>query len=110
MPSSVPGGRAPHFWVDDGRGQGSSVYDHFGIGFTLLAFKEIDGGAQPEIAREAARRDIPFTVYRVSNEAARRMYGVDYALVRPDQHIAWSGDSLPPASGALWDKVTGRLM
>ncbi|MDB5727310.1 MAG: monooxygenase [Noviherbaspirillum sp.] len=109
MPSSVPGGRAPHFWVDDGRGQGSSAYDHFGVGFTLLAFKEIDGGAQPEIAREAARRNIPFTVYRVSNEAARRMYGVDYALVRPDQHIAWSGDSLPAASGALWDRVTGRL-
>ena len=35
-PSSVPGGRAPHFWMDEGRGFGSSLFDRLGTGFTLL--------------------------------------------------------------------------
>jgi hypothetical protein len=35
-PSSVPGGRAPHLWVDEKRTYGSSLYDQLGTGFTLL--------------------------------------------------------------------------
>src|SRR5579872_612838 len=35
-PSSAPGGRAPHIWLDARRGRGNSLYDRLGIGFTLL--------------------------------------------------------------------------
>ena len=35
-PSGVPGGRAPHLWLDDRRVMGSSLFDRFGKGFTLL--------------------------------------------------------------------------
>src|SRR6185437_11272624 len=35
-PTGVPGGRAPHLWLDDRRGYGSSLYDRLGMGFTLL--------------------------------------------------------------------------
>ena len=54
-PSSVPGGRAPHFWLDDGRGFGSSLFDRLGTGFTLLRLggKAPDGSA---LAQAAARR------------------------------------------------------
>ena len=37
-PSSVPGGRAPHFWLDEKRNYGSSLYDQLGTGFTLTAY------------------------------------------------------------------------
>ena len=36
VPSGVPGGRAPHLWLDDERGTGSSLFDRLGKGFTLL--------------------------------------------------------------------------
>src|SRR5262249_30215527 len=35
-PSSVPGGRAPHLWLHDSRGPGSSLFDRLGRYFTLL--------------------------------------------------------------------------
>src|SRR5262249_60488587 len=35
-PSSVPGGRAPHLWLDAARGTGSSLFDRLGRYFTLL--------------------------------------------------------------------------
>ena len=41
-PSDIPGGRAPHLWLDDGRSHGSSLYDHLGPGFTLFLFKDKD--------------------------------------------------------------------
>ena len=36
VPSGVPGGRAPHLWLDAERVMGSSLFDRFGKGFTLL--------------------------------------------------------------------------
>ena len=36
VPSGLPGGRAPHLWLDAERVMGSSLYDRFGKGFTLL--------------------------------------------------------------------------
>src|SRR5207253_4302454 len=39
--STVPGCRAPHFWLPDGR----SLYDAFGQGYTLLRFDpRVDAG------------------------------------------------------------------
>ena len=37
VPSAHPGCLAPHLWLNDG----SSLYDHFGEGFTLLITREI---------------------------------------------------------------------
>jgi 2-polyprenyl-6-methoxyphenol hydroxylase-like FAD-dependent oxidoreductase len=104
-PSGVPGGRAPHLWLDRGRGRGSSLYDRTGTGFTLLRL----GGAPPDVSllRSAAeRRRIPLTVLDVPGPAARELYGRDLALVRPDLHLAWRGDRCPPDS----DKVLGRVV
>ncbi len=40
VPSARPGGRAPHFWLGDGR----STLDLFGRGFVLLQFGEAECG------------------------------------------------------------------
>ena len=106
VPSGVPGGRAPHLWLDDARGQGSSLFDRFGRGFTLLRF-----AAGPETApleRAAAARGIPLTTLDVRVPGARGLYARDLALIRPDQHIAWRGDRLPDDCDALLARVTGH--
>ena len=105
-PSGVPGGRSPHLWLDDRRVMGSSLFDRFGKGFTLLQF---NGAANVEaLERAAQKRNLPLTVVNVGLPEGRELYGRDLALVRPDQIIAWRGDSVPDDPDALLDRVTGR--
>ncbi|MEU3459137.1 FAD-dependent monooxygenase [Streptomyces sp. NPDC006733] len=105
-PSGVPGGRAPHLWLDAGRERGSSLYDRLGTGFTLLRL----GASPPDgaaLCAAAADRGVPLTVLDVPGPVGRQLYGRPLALVRPDQHLAWRGDRLPRDAGALLDQVTG---
>jgi 2-polyprenyl-6-methoxyphenol hydroxylase-like FAD-dependent oxidoreductase len=105
-PSSVPGGRMPHFWLDEGRGYGSSVFDRLGFGFTLLRL----GGATNDtsgIEQAARRRKIPFEVLDVPASEVRDLYERDLVLVRPDQYVAWRGSELPPDSDRLLAQIAG---
>jgi hypothetical protein len=105
-PSGVPGGRAPHLWLDERRVMGSSLFDRFGKGFTLLRFK---GGANTDaLERAAQKRNLPLAVVDVGLSEGRELYGRDLALIRPDQIIAWRGDAVPDDPDALLDTVTGR--
>jgi 2-polyprenyl-6-methoxyphenol hydroxylase-like FAD-dependent oxidoreductase len=104
VPSARPGALAPHAWLHDG----TSLYDHFGQGLTLLAMH----GADPQAlahAREAARAaGIPLTVIQPQERVLRQLYGARYALIRPDQHVAWRGDAWPADGQALLKHVTGQ--
>ncbi len=105
-PSGVPGGRAPHLWLDDKRTAGSSLFDRMGRYFTLLRI-----GAAPDTAplQAAARKaGVPLAVLDVTRPEAAALYGRKLALIRPDQHIAWRGDELPRDPDALIATVTGR--
>ncbi|MFF9776472.1 FAD-dependent monooxygenase [Streptomyces sp. NPDC013978] len=105
-PSSVPGGRTPHLWVDDWHGPGSSLFDRLGPGFTLLRL----GGRAPdskELEAAAQAQGMPLTVLDVDLDVARDLYERDLVLVRPDQHVAWRGNQLPTDSGELVALVTG---
>ena len=106
VPTSVPGGRAPHFWLDTGREKGSSLYDHLGIGFTLLCLNNV-GADVDTLQRAAEARGIPLKILHIDNSQALEMYGVGKALIRPDQHICWRGDTVPEDVKALLDTVTG---
>lgn len=105
-PSSRPGGRAPHLWLDDWHGPGSSLFDRLGPGFTLL---RLGGRAPGSKGLEAAAQaqGMPLTVLDVDLEAARDLYERDLVLVRPDQHVAWRGNQLPSDPGELTALVTG---
>ena len=106
-PSSVPGGRAPHVWMDDSRGFGSSLFDRLGSGFALLRL----GGKAPNgsaLTEAAARTGVPFQVLDCPDNEARDLYGCDLALVRPDQHVAWRGNKPPVDADRLLAQVTGR--
>jgi 2-polyprenyl-6-methoxyphenol hydroxylase-like FAD-dependent oxidoreductase len=105
LPSAHPGCRAPHAWLDDG----SSLFDHFGWGFTLLASPEADDADIAAAARDAGALRIPFTVVRPPAEVCA-LYAARYTLIRPDQHVGWRGDRLPVAPGALLARLTGRTV
>jgi 2-polyprenyl-6-methoxyphenol hydroxylase-like FAD-dependent oxidoreductase len=101
-PSTVPGCRAPHLWLDDGR----SLYDALGPYYTLLRFDRAQVLAPIE---EAARsRGVPLAVLDVKAASAATLYSHGLVLVRPDQHVAWRGNSLPVDPLHLIDRVRGR--
>ncbi|MEU2503531.1 FAD-dependent monooxygenase [Streptomyces sp. NPDC007863] len=105
-PSAVPGGRAPHLWLDDRRTAGSSLFDRFGAGFTLLRL----GPRPPRTGRiEAAARarGVPLRTLTLDDPLARDLYERDLVLVRPDQHVAWRADREPDDAGALLALITG---
>ena len=102
-PSAQPGCLAPHLWLEDG----SSLYDHFGAGFTLLLGGKARLDHAAGLQRAATARGIPLAVFPVFEQGFAALYEADLALVRPDQHVAWRGDDLPADSAALLDRVRG---
>ena len=101
--STVPGCRAPHFWLADGR----SVYDAFGSGYTLLRFSS--GVDVDPLRAAAASCGMPLAVLEVDREATQVPPAYRNALIvcRPDQHVAWRGDRVPEASGRLVEVLRG---
>lgn len=99
--STVPGCRAPHFWLADGR----SLYDAFGPGYTLLRFDPQLGLLQLQAA--AMARKLPLAVLDVHAPSVPAAYRHKLVLVRADQHVAWRGDALPSDAGALVDLLRG---
>jgi FAD binding domain-containing protein/aromatic ring hydroxylase-like protein len=105
-PTGVPGGRAPHIWLDGERGTGHSLYDRLGAGFTLLRL----GGKAADtagMAAAAARRGIPLGVLDVESAAARELYQRDLVLIRPDQYVAWRGNRPPEDADRLLAQMVG---
>jgi len=100
-PSTVPGCRAPHFWLRDGR----SIYDLLGPGYTLLCFDPKIATGPLEAA--AARHAVPLEVVGVAAEDAPKVYQHKLVLVRTDQHVAWRGNALAGDKGAFIDVLRG---
>ncbi|MGE0035413.1 MAG: FAD-dependent monooxygenase [Xanthobacteraceae bacterium] len=104
-PTTWPGARLPHMWLDDG----SAMQDRigYGHGYTLLRL----GGTRAETsALEQAFTALgaPLQVLDVPDAAPRDVYGHDLLLLRPDMHVAWRGNALPPEPAALAAVATGH--
>ena len=99
-PSARPGCVAPHAWLPDG----GSLYDHFGAGFTLVVANGADASEVDKAAYQAATLGVPLTVVRPPGVDVAALYGADLTLVRPDQHVAWRGDTWT----ALLARITGH--
>jgi len=102
-PSACPGCLAPHFWMEDG----SSLYDHFGADFTLLAGREAPPAEVSRLEHAAAQRGVPLKVLAPADAKFSALYQARFALVRPDQHVAWRGDRLPQDCLDLIDRARG---
>jgi hypothetical protein len=53
---------------------------------------------------------VPLDIVDVAEKAARDLYACTFALIRPDHHVAWRGDSLPADTEALMRQVSGNLL
>ncbi len=95
-PSATPGHRLPHVWLDDG----SSLYDHLGVGLTLLAAPSAGAGID-EMRQAAAIAGVPLDVLELNSLALRVKCGAAMVLVRPDQHVAWRGNEVVDAAAVL---------
>ena len=106
-PSAAPGCRAPHIWLEQGTSidKGLSLYDHFGDGFCLLKLDLTISTAAIEAA--ANKVGLPLTVLAIDNPELNALYERKLALIRPDHHVAWRGDTLPEDCDHLVDIVRG---
>lgn len=103
-PSAMPGNRAPHHWLGDG----TSLYDHFGHGFTLLVLGDFDSSV---LLAQAKARGIPVAVLQPAGEDREKLlalYKCTGTLIRSDHIICWHGDALPDVARLL-DVITGNL-
>jgi 2-polyprenyl-6-methoxyphenol hydroxylase-like FAD-dependent oxidoreductase len=101
-PTTRPGARAPHAWVEDGK----STLDLFGKGYVLLAF----GGAAGEgagLVAAAKAAGAPLRVEAVDAPDIAALYERRLVLVRPDGHVCWRGDAAPENPGSVIDRVRG---
>lgn len=100
-PSAHPGCLAPHAWLDDG----SSLYDHFGPGYSLLLLADAGGRCAEAIARAADDAGMPLKCIDLSDTTLAALYQAPLALIRPDQYVAWRGSDAD--ARALIDTVRG---
>jgi hypothetical protein len=102
-PSTIPGCRAPHFWLANGQ----SLYDLFGKGYTLLRF---DATAEvQDLLDQANAHNMPVTLLDVANEPNKPdAYQHNLILCRTDQHVVWRGNRLPHSLQAFTQLLRGQ--
>ena len=104
VPTSRPGSRAPHAWMHDG----SSLFDHFGEGFTLLVSKDAPSAAVDQARVQALKANVPLKVLQPHEAGIAELYPTRFTLIRPDQHVAWRGNAWPSSAVGILEQVTGR--
>jgi 2-polyprenyl-6-methoxyphenol hydroxylase-like FAD-dependent oxidoreductase len=102
-PTTWPGARLPHVWLDDG----SALHDHLGRCFTLLHAPGETPGLE-ELAEAFAQLGAPFRTFAVRSTSAARVFeGHGLILVRPDLHVVWRGHDAIPDPAQLAALATG---
>jgi 2-polyprenyl-6-methoxyphenol hydroxylase-like FAD-dependent oxidoreductase len=104
-PSTWPGMRLPHTWLDDG----AAMQDRIGFdrGFTLLRLGQSRADVSA-LAQALAGYGAPFRLLDIPDAEPRVIYGFDLILLRPDLHVAWRGNRLPDDAARLAAIVTGH--
>jgi 2-polyprenyl-6-methoxyphenol hydroxylase-like FAD-dependent oxidoreductase len=97
-----PGGRAPAVRLADG----TQIFDHLGIGYTLVDLTARGLGAA--MVKRAQARGVPATHLAVDDGAVRACWERDLVLVRPDHHVAWRGDDPPDNWDEILDRISGH--
>ena len=97
----IPGGRAPHFWLSEIK----SIYDEFGFNWTLIRFRPISDPADA-IIDDAKKRRLDLQILDLDNPRIKKFYGANLIVIRPDQIVAWRGNT---SEGFDWDLLLGNL-
>jgi 2-polyprenyl-6-methoxyphenol hydroxylase-like FAD-dependent oxidoreductase len=101
-PTTWPGARLPHVWLDDGM----PMQDRIPDGYAILRL----GGSQADasgLERAIRARGAPATALDVPDPVAREVYGYDLILVRPDLHVVWRGNAAPDDASQVAATATG---
>jgi 2-polyprenyl-6-methoxyphenol hydroxylase-like FAD-dependent oxidoreductase len=102
QPTTWPGARLPHVWLDDGM----PTQDRIPDGYSILKL----GGSKVDISglESAIRaRGAPVAVLDIPDRIARDVYGYDLILLRPDMHVVWRGNAAPDDAVAVAAVATG---
>ena len=105
VPTTRPGVRAPHAWLDDGR----STLDLFGDGFVLLRL----GAHPPDPAPwhdAASTHGVPLRAVAIAEANIAALYETRLVLVRPDGHVAWRGNECPADAAAIVQRLRGAAV
>jgi hypothetical protein len=100
--TACPGGRPPHVWL----AEDVSLFDRFGLDWTLLRLGSDAPDASPFRAVASGFR-LKLRIVDVADHTVRDLYERDLVLIRPDQMVAWRGDSADDAEIVL-AKATAR--
>src|SRR5580704_9275321 len=103
VPSTWPGARLPHVWLDDG----AAMHDRIPDGYAILKLgrTKADASALEQALRS---RGAPITVLEIPDRVAREVYGYDLLLVRPDLHVVWRGNTPPENAAEVGAIATGH--
>jgi hypothetical protein len=104
VPSTYPGARLPHIWLEDGTALQDRV--GYGHGYTLLRFAGNRDVAA--LGHAFGSYGAPYRVLELPDMRARDIYGYDLVLVRPDLHVVWRGNMLPENPAKLAALATGH--
>jgi 4-hydroxyisophthalate hydroxylase len=88
---------------------GRNVFEYLGGSCALLAFTA-DRAPVLALQDAAAELGMPLRVVADPSDECRSAYGCRYILVRPDQHVAWTGNELPADAPALLRKLAGMAL
>jgi 2-polyprenyl-6-methoxyphenol hydroxylase-like FAD-dependent oxidoreductase len=104
QPTTWPGARLPHVWLDDGAPMQDRIPDGYAI--LKLGSTKADAGG---LERAIRARGAPVTVLEIPDRTVRDIYGYDLILLRPDLHVVWRGNAAPEDAGAVAAVATGHV-
>lgn len=115
-PGESPGVHGKHDWAARGGyhlspialSSGKNVYEELGTGFALIAL-DADDASVTDFEMAASAIGVPLTVVRDSFADDREKFQARLQLVRPDQFLAWKGDSSDGDATSILKKSAGLL-
>lgn len=98
--------RAGHHLAPQMLAWDTNVFEALGEGFTLFGFG-VEEELEDSFAAAADELGVPLKIVEDTREDGREKYAHALVLVRPDQYVAWAGDSVDDAR-AIIAKAVGR--
>jgi hypothetical protein len=98
--------RAGHHLAPRTLSSGASIFERLADGFTLVA---LDGDPAVAAAFQAAAAGLGMPLHVIADTFAgqRTAYARRFILVRPDQHVAWTGTGPPADAAAVLRRAAG---
>ncbi|MEZ5931817.1 MAG: FAD-dependent monooxygenase [Alphaproteobacteria bacterium] len=100
------GARPGHHLSPQMLSSGRNLYEALGDGFSLVAL-DADPADVQAFARAADDLGLPLTIIADSFADGRERLAVRLILVRPDQHVAWTGDRAGEDVGKILGRAAG---